>query len=84
MFAQTETVAIVNGAALATVMDSGKPYEKEWNTMGDELVRAAHAGQDKERRNLDEPFTNGVHYPQEPNCRCWLLFFSKKQTSVVG
>lgn len=78
VFAQTESTAIVNGAALAAVQASGKAYVKVWVTMGDSKVRPEHVSLEGETRPLNRLFSNGVQYPCEPNCRCSLRFQTKE------
>lgn len=53
---------------------------KQWNATLDRKTRPSHQRVDKEWRELDEPFSNGLMYPKEPggepseviNCRCSL------------
>ena len=53
---------------------------KQWNSTLDGKTRKSHQRVDKEWRELDEPFSNGLMYPKEPggkaaeviNCRCSL------------
>lgn len=78
LFAQTETTAITNGAALRTVQGSNLPYRKIWETMGDDRVRPNHQVLAGESRGLTEKFSNGLQYPDEPGCRCSLRFREDK------
>ena len=51
---------------------------KQWNAVLDGKTRESHRLVDKEWRELEEPFSNGLMYPKEPgapaaercNCRC--------------
>ena len=51
---------------------------KQWNSTLDGKTRSSHQKLDKEWRELDEPFSNGLMYPGDPNgkaaevvnCRC--------------
>lgn len=51
---------------------------KQWNSTLDGKTRPSHQRVDKEWRELDEPFSNGLMYPGDPsgraaevvNCRC--------------
>ena len=47
-------------------------------THKDDRVRDEHldapAGVGGEKRRIDEPFSNGLQEPSEPNCRCTLLY----------
>lgn len=53
---------------------------KQWNSTLDGKTRSSHQRLDKEWRELDEPFSNGLMYPGDPNgkaaevvnCRCSL------------
>lgn len=53
---------------------------KQWNAVIDGKTRESHRLVDKEWRELEEPFSNGLMYPKEPgapaaercNCRCIL------------
>lgn len=53
---------------------------KQWNAVLDGKTRESHRLVDKEWRELEEPFSNGLMYPKEPgapaaercNCRCIL------------
>ena len=53
---------------------------KQWNATLDGKTRDSHAAIDKEWKELEEPFSNGLMYPKEPgapaaercNCRCIL------------
>lgn len=53
---------------------------KQWNATLDRKTRPSHQRVDKEWRELDEPFSNGLMYPKDPNgsaaevvnCRCSL------------
>jgi Phage Mu protein F like protein len=56
--------------------------QRTWYAIGDPKTRDTHAAQSGETRGHDEPFTNGLMYPGDPdgpasevvNCRCWLTF----------
>lgn len=43
---------------------------KIWVTVGDDKVREEHEALDGEERPVGSPFSNGLMYPSEPNCRC--------------
>lgn len=53
---------------------------KQWNSTLDNKTRSSHQRVDKEWQELDEPFSNGLMYPGDPNgpaaevvnCRCSL------------
>jgi SPP1 gp7 family putative phage head morphogenesis protein len=48
----------------------GITIERTWITSRDDRVRDEHQALDGETVGLDEAFSNGRHYPDEPNCRC--------------
>jgi len=59
----------------------GADVVKQWDASLDKRTRGSHRRLDGEIRELDEPFTNGLQYPGDPdgdaseviNCRCALL-----------
>ena len=61
--------------------DMGADVVKQWDAALDKRTRASHAKVDGEIRELDEPFSNGLMFPSDPNggasevvnCRCALL-----------
>lgn len=61
--------------------DKGADVVKQWDAALDKRTRASHAHVDGEIRELDEPFSNGLMFPGDPdggaaevvNCRCALL-----------
>lgn len=61
--------------------DNGADVVKQWDSTLDGRTRASHKKVDGEIRELDEPFSNGLMYPGDPNggakevihCRCALL-----------
>lgn len=44
-----------------------------WISQRDDRVRDEHAQLDGEIVLLDNQFSNGLDYPQEPNCRCAIV-----------
>ena len=58
----------------------GADVVKQWNSVLDGKTRDSHRKMDEEIRELDEPFSNGLQYPGDPdgraseviNCRCSL------------
>lgn len=72
---------------LQPIIDQPQEVTKEWHTVGDELVRRAHADADLQKRNNKEPFTVGgesLKYPGDTslgaslgnviNCRCSAIY----------
>lgn len=78
LIARTESTAVTNGGAWASARDTGLDLDKEWLTQGDDRVRDEHALMEGESVKMDEAFSNGSDYPDEPNCRCTMLFHVKR------
>ena len=76
MVARTEATAANNEGLLEGFRQSDVANGKEWINAGDDRVRIEHqdvpVGVGTEVVGLDAVFTNGLAYPQEPNCRCVL------------
>lgn len=61
--------------------DRGADIKKQWDSTLDGRTRDTHRKVDGEIRELEEPFSNGLMYPSDPdgqaheviNCRCALL-----------
>lgn len=73
MIARTEATVANNEGALEGFRQSEVATGKEWINAGDGRVREAHQneiGVGGEIVALDKDFSNGLAYPQEPNCRC--------------
>ena len=59
-------------------MDHGADLVKKWDAYLDHKTRESHRNVDGEIREMDEPFSNGLMYPGDPNgsagevinCRC--------------
>jgi hypothetical protein len=83
LIAVTETTRTRNGASLESMQRYAKDTPglvstKEWLNSGDSKVRTEHqdapVGVGRERVPVDQPFSNGLLAPGEPNCRCSLLY----------
>lgn len=67
--------------ALENAKDRGADVVKQWDSTLDKRTRESHQHVDGEIRELDEPFSNGLMFPGDPdgaaaeviNCRCALL-----------
>jgi SPP1 gp7 family putative phage head morphogenesis protein len=67
--------------ALKKAKDNGADVMKQWDATLDKRTRPSHARVDGEIRELDEPFSNGLMKPGDPNgraaevinCRCQIL-----------
>lgn len=73
LIARTEATAANNEGAMEGFRQSGVATGKEWINSGDDRVREEHqdgVGVGGEIVDLDSDFSNGLPYPQEPNCRC--------------
>jgi len=71
--ARTEVGKAVNHATLQAMGQSGLVEYKQWLTMQDGRVRDEHAAMEGEKVRLGAVFSNGLEYPQEPNCRCAIV-----------
>lgn len=72
LIARTETITTVNAGSLDTYK-SANVQQKEWLATIDNRTREAHVEINGEITNIDEAFSNGEMYPDEPNCRCTIL-----------
>lgn len=72
LIARTETMTTVNYGTLKTYQ-SANVQQKEWLSQIDNRTRQAHVALNGEVVGIDQPFSNGLQYPQEPNCRCTIL-----------
>lgn len=80
--ARTELGAAANfghrEGALQAGDSTGLKVRKEWIASGDDRVRDSHNDVDGEKRKIDEAYSNGLMYPNDPNadageivnCRC--------------
>ena len=67
--------------AMESAKEKGADVVKQWDATLDGRTRESHSQIDGEIRELDEPFSNGLMYPGDPdgdaaevvNCRCALL-----------
>ena len=57
---------------------TGLTVTKQWINSADARVRDEHLneplGVGGEKRAINQPFSNGLDAPSEPNCRCSLLY----------
>lgn len=70
LIARTEAGAAVNLATLDSYRQSNVVVGKEWIATNDGRTRTEHRELDGEIVSLDKNFSNGLRYPNEPNCRC--------------
>lgn len=67
--ARTEVHNAVNEGTLEGYRQADMPI-KIWVAVLDDKTRDEHAMMDGEERPIDMPFSNGLMYPNEINCRC--------------
>lgn len=72
LIARTEATAANNEGLLEGFRQSDVANAKEWIAVMDDRTRPEHAELNGTIILLDEAFSNGLKYPQEPNCRCVL------------
>jgi len=70
MIARTESTAANNEGFIEAYKQSGVTTHKEWIAVMDARTRPEHQALDGKIVKVGERFSNGLMYPQEPNCRC--------------
>lgn len=70
LIARTESTTANNEGLIEAYRQSGVATGKEWIAVMDDRTREEHAMLNGEIVGLNENFSNGLSYPQEPNCRC--------------
>lgn len=88
MIVRTETVRASNFTQTAQAASEDFEMEKGWIAIEDNRTRRSHshAGVDGERQQLDQPYSNGLMFPGDPeadaeetiNCRCTQGFFASR------
>lgn len=68
LIARTEINSSENGGHIEVIKSLN--WNKQWITAGDAKVRDEHVILDGEIVGANEVFSNGLEYPQDPNCRC--------------
>ncbi len=71
LIARTETTAANNEGFIEAYKQSDVTH-KEWIATQDDRTREEHLLLDGEIVAIGKNFSNGLEYPQEPNCRCVL------------
>jgi len=78
LIARTETTKAFNGAPTESLVALGdsqqRTFTKTWSGVLDDRERDEHVAMEGETVPIDEPYSNGLMYPSEPNCRCTSLF----------
>jgi SPP1 gp7 family putative phage head morphogenesis protein len=69
MIARTEVHSAMQDSNFEAYKQGGLNI-KIWVAVGDERTREEHLSLDGEERPINMPFSNGLMYPNEPNCRC--------------
>lgn len=70
---ETEHHAGFQAVGVEAAAASGR-QRKTWRTAGDEKVRPSHRALSGVTIAIDAVFWNGLSFPSDPNCRCWLEF----------
>lgn len=88
LIVRTETVKATNFTQLAAADSEDYEMEKQWIAIEDNRTRKthSHAGVDGERIDIDQPFSNALMFPGDPeggaaevcNCRCTMGYFAKR------
>ena len=86
MITRTETVRAANYGTLIGADKYEYEVQKEWVAVMDNRVRHSHAGNDGQKIEVDEQFSNGLLFPGDPNgpaeetvnCRCSLVIVAKR------
>jgi len=88
LIVRTETVKAANITQLAAADNEDFEMDKQWIAIEDRRTRLSHshAGVDGQRIDLDQPYSNGLMFPGDPNgdpeeicnCRCTQGYFAKR------
>lgn len=77
LIARTETTRAYNGGPQESLhalgKATGRKFTKTWSGALDDRERDEHVAMEGETVDIDQPFSNGRMYPDEPNCRCVAL-----------
>lgn len=77
LVARTETTRAYNGGPQKALTEygrsTGRVFTKTWSGSLDDRERDEHLAMEGETVGIEEPFSNGLQYPAEPNCRCAVL-----------
>lgn len=78
LIARTESTRANSGGPTKALEEHAKAtkrrYTKTWSTAGDDRVRDEHEAMEGETVGISEKFSNGREFPDEPNCRCALIY----------
>jgi len=91
LIVRTESARATNFTQMAAADEEDVEMEKQWIAIDDNRTRKSHshAGVDGQRVNIDQPFSNGLMFPGDPNgpakevcnCRCTLGYFAKRDAN---
>lgn len=70
---ETEHHGAFQAAGVEKAAASGR-QRKTWHTQGDDRVRPSHRALSGVTIAIDAVFWNGLSYPSDPFCRCYLTF----------
>ena len=70
LIARTESTAANNDGFIEAFKQSDVATHKEWIATMDDRTREEHIALNGEIVPVESNFSNGLEYPQEPNCRC--------------
>lgn len=91
LIVRTESVKAMNITQLAAADNEDYEMEKQWIAIEDNRTRRSHshAGVDGERIPLDQPYSNDLMFPGDPNggaaevcnCRCTQGYFAARDSN---
>jgi len=91
LIVRTESARATNFAQMAAADQEDVEMEKMWIAIEDNRTRKSHshAGVDGQRVDIDQPFSNGLMFPGDPNgsaaetcnCRCTMGYFAKRDAN---
>lgn len=59
--------------------DLGVTMVKRWRSVHDSRTRDDHVSLDGEEVGIEESFSNGSAFPDEPNCRCVVTYHARRE-----
>jgi len=91
LIVRTESARATNFTQMAAADQEDVEMEKQWIAIEDSRTRKSHshAGVDGQRVDIDQPFSNGLMFPGDPNgpisqtanCRCTMGYFAKRDAN---
>lgn len=83
LIARTEVVGGSNEGNHLAAKQSGVVQTKQWLSAHDARVRPEHVAMDGETVLLANDFSNGLQFPEEPNCRCVCIFSDEAPAEAI-